>query len=668
MLIGFYSNDFDFPYIIKRGQYVMGKKFMDGFSPWQRVTCKRKTDNITGKTVSYFNEIQGIPLMDFRKMYMKFIYTPRESYSLDFLATAELGDTKLDYSEFDSLFDMWQKDPQKYIDYNIYDVELLDLMDKKLGLVDLSCTIAYFAKTNFVDTLGTVGVWDSIFYNTLAKSNVMIPPKHGAEKEEYKGAAVFEPEKKIHEWLIAVDLKSLYPHIQQQYNISPESLVGDMRDELDIDITKDLDERFLNEEIKAPEGSIMAMNGCFFSKKEGIVPGLLREIYDNRVIAKKEMLEWKQKLQTWKEEKGIDNKMEFNKYDGNGKDDWAGMEKQISTLHNYQMAMKILMNSEYGALANIHFRYYDIRLASAITLCAQMALKWAAKRLNENPAKEKYRYHIIYGDTDSLYISVKHVVDQIRMRKPGISDVDLVKQVNGFVAKVIQPILTKGYEDLATYVNANENRMFMAHEKTITNALWTAKKMYALNVLWDEGVTYAQPKLKVKGIAVVRSSTPKIIRDALKESIGILLSDEGKLVDFVKDQKAKWKNNTPLDIAFPRSCNNIDKWLSEAGEAIKGTPIAVRAAITYNKVVKGNKNFPQIKSGEKIKYVYLKTPNPYDTHVIGFLRKIPEEAIKFIDWETQFEKAYMSVINGIYRNMGKEFRAYKETNLSDLFD
>ena len=668
MLIGFYSDDFDFPYIIKRGTYVMGKKFMQGFSPWQRVTCKKKVDNVTGKILSYFNEIQGLPLMDFRKMYKKFIYTPRESYSLDFLATAELGDTKLDYSEYDSLFDMWEKNPQHYIDYNIYDVELLDLMDKKLGLVDLSCTIAYFAKTNFIDTLGTVGVWDSIFYNTLGKNNVMIPPKHGAEKEPYKGAAVFTPDPKIHEWVIAVDLKSLYPHIQQQYNISPESLVADKRDELDIDITKDLDQRWLDQDIKGPDNAIMAMNGCLFNKeKEGIVPGLLREIYDNRVVAKKEMLDWKQKLQVWKEERGIDNKQEFNEYHGSGLDEWAEFEKQITTLHNYQMAMKILMNSEYGALANIHFRYYDIRLASAITQCAQMALRWADKALYENPARLKYKYYRLYGDTDSLYISVKYVVDQIKLRCPGIEYPDLVKQVNGFVAKIIQPILTKAYEDLAVYVNANENRMFMAHEKTITNGLWVAKKMYAVNVLWDEGVTYAQPKLKVKGIAVVRSSTPKIIRDALKESIGILLSDESKLVDYVKDQRAKWRENTALDIAFPRSANNIDKWLSEKGNPIKGTPIAVRAAITYNNAVKGDKAFPQIKSGEKIKYIYLRTPNIYETHVMGFLRKMPDAAIKYIDWDTQFDKAYMSVINGIYRHMGKEFRPYKETNLSDIF-
>jgi DNA polymerase elongation subunit (family B) len=674
MLIGFYSDYFDFPYIIKRGTYVMGKKFMQGFSPWQRVTSKKKVDRETGEIYDYFNEIQGIPLMDFRKMYMKFIYTPRESYSLDFLATEELGDTKLDYSEYDSIFDMWDKDPQKYIDYNIYDVELLDQMDKKLELVDLSCTIAYFAKTNFTDTLGTVGIWDSIFYNTLKEKNVMIPPKHTGVKEKYAGAYVFEPERKIHNWLIAVDLKSLYPHIQQQYNISPESLVEDRRMELDIDITEDLDERYLNEEIPTPKDTIMAANGCYFRKdKEGIVPGLLREIYDNRTVAKKEMIEWKVKLQAWKEENDIDVKAEFIKYKGPEelRAKWAEFEKHITTKNNYQMAMKILMNSEYGALANIHFRYYDIRFASAITQCAQLALKWAAKRLEENPAKEKYRYHLIYGDTDSLYISVEHIVEQIKMRRPDITDADIVKQINGFVAKIIQPILTKGYEDLAKYVNANENRMFMAHEKTITNALWTAKKRYALNVLWDEGVTYPKPKLKVKGIEIVRSSTPKIIRDALKESVAIMLEDEDLLQAYVKKQKTDFKNNKIIDIAFPRTANNIEKWMVEGPDGslshTKGTPIGVRAAIVYNNTIRGEKNFPIIMSGEKIKYVFLRMPNIYDQNVIAFLRRIPEDAIKYVDWDLQFEKSFMSVIDNIYRKMGKVFKKHQETNLSEIF-
>jgi DNA polymerase elongation subunit (family B) len=418
----------------------------------------------------------------------------------------------------------------------------------------------------------------------------------------------------------------------------------------------------------------MAANGCYFRKdKEGIVPGLLREIYDNRTVAKKEMIEWKVKLQAWKEEHDIDVKTEFTKYKGPEelRAKWAEFEKHITTKNNYQMAMKILMNSEYGALANIHFRYYDIRFASAITQCAQLALKWAAKRLIENPAAKKYRYHLIYGDTDSLYISVEHIVEQIKMRRPDITDADIVKQVNGFVAKIIQPILTKGYEDLAKYVNANENRMFMAHEKTITNALWTAKKRYALNVLWDEGVTYPKPKLKVKGIEIVRSSTPKIIRDALKESVAIMLKDEDLLPAYVKKQKADFKNNEILDIAFPRSANNIEKWVAEGSDGslhhTKGTPIGVRAAIVYNNAIRGEKNMPVIMSGEKIKYVFLTMPNNYDQNVIGFLRRIPEDAVKYVDWDMMFEKSFMSVIDNIYRKMGKVFKQHRETNLSDLF-
>lgn len=674
MLIGFYSRMFDFPYIIKRGEYVMGKPFMAGLSPWKRVGSKKKSDSVTGKIIDYHNEICGIPLLDFRDMYMKFVYTPRESYSLDFLATEELGETKLDYSEYDSLHDMWTNDPQKYIDYNIYDVELIDLMDQKLGLIDLTCTIAYYAKTNYIDTLGTVGVWDSIFFNTLKKDNVMIPPKHTGTKERYAGAYVFEPKTDIHEWLISVDLKSLYPHIQQQYNISPESIIeGDHIE--DIDIECDLDDRFLEEQISGPTDHIMAANGCFFRKdKEGIVPGLLREIYSNRTVFKKKMIEWKVKLQAWKEEQGISVKQEFDKYTGTNKDVWADFNKKISKNNNLQMAMKILMNSEYGALANVHFRYYDIRLASAITLCAQLALKWAAKRIMDDPMRSKYKYELLYGDTDSLYISVKHVVDQIKMRRPDITDQEMVKQVNGFVAKIIQPIITKGYEDLAKYVNANENRMFMNHEKTITKALWTSKKRYALNVLWDEGVTYDEPKLSVKGIEIVRSSTPKVCRAALKESVALLLKDENLLLDHVKDFKKKFKTFEVAEVASPRSANNIDKFQIERPDGsigfISKTPIAVRAALVYNNLVanhlEGN-NFPMINSGEKIKYVYLRMPNDFDQNVIGFIRRLPEEAVKYIDWDLQFEKTFMSVIENIYQKMGKEFRMCRETNLSDIF-
>jgi DNA polymerase elongation subunit (family B) len=674
MLVGFYAKMFDFPYIIKRGRYVMGKQYMNGFSPFGFTTCRKKVDKFTGKVIDFFSKIEGIPLLDFQLMYKKFVYTPREMYSLDYLSEQELGDAKLDYSEYDTLHDMWEKDPQKYIDYNIWDVELIDLLDQKLGLINLTCTIAFYAKTNFVDTLGTVGVWDSIFFNTLKEKKVMIPAKHVSEKEDYAGAYVYEPDKEIHEWLIAVDLKSLYPHVQQQYNISPESLLSDKRMELGIDIEEDLDDRFLNREIAAPSNAIMAANGCYFRKdKEGIVPGLLREIYDNRVVAKKEMIEWKQKLQAWKEKNGIETKVEFEDYDGPAElvEQWAELERHISTKNNFQMAMKILMNSEYGALANVHFRYYDVRLASAITLSAQLALKWAAKKVMEHPMRKKYRWELLYGDTDSLYLSVKYVVDQIRLRKPDISDKDLIKQVNGFVAKVIQPILNDGYDELAEYVNANENRMFMNHEKTITNALWTSKKRYALNVLWDEGVTYDKPKLKVKGIEIVRSSTPKVIRDALKESVAIMLEDESKLLDFVKEQKDKFKTHDVLNIAFPRSANNIDKFLVEKADGSYGyaskTPIGVRAAIIYNNHIKDLDGWPEIQSGEKIKYVYLTKPNIFDENVIGFIRRIPEDAIKYVDWDMQFEKTFLSVIQNIYRKMGKVFKMHKETNLMDIF-
>jgi DNA polymerase elongation subunit (family B) len=673
MLIGFNSDYFDMPYIIKRGTYVMGKEFMKGFSPWKHVTSKKKVDKDTGEIYDYYNTIQGIPLMDYMKMYKKFVLKPRDSYGLEALANVELGAHKLDHSEYKDLDDMWDKNPQKYIDYNIVDVVLMDRMEDKLGLINLVCTVAYYSKVNFTDSLGTVGKWDALIFNKLKDRNIMIPPKLNSLKEKFKGGYVFVPEPRVHNWLIAVDLKSLYPHIQQEWNISPDTLVGDMMAELDIDITKDLDDRWLNQEIKTPESSIMAMNGCFFNKeREGIIPGILRDIYADRTKAKNKMLDFKADLQEWKEKNGIGNKEKLNDFDGNedAKIVWTQFESKITALDTYQSGMKILMNSEYGALANIHFRYYDIRLASAVTQCAQMALRWAAKRLMADPAQKKYKYTLVYGDTDSLYISVENVVEQIKMRKPGITDGELVKQANGFVAKILQPIIKQAYADLAAYVNANENRMFMSHEKTIRNGLWVAKKHYAMNVLWDEGTTYAEPKLKVKGIAVVKSSTPKVIRESLKEAVAILLRDEVELSKFVREQKRKFKDYTINEIAFPRTANNIEKWQKENLDGslthTKGTPIGVRAAIVYNNSIRDQKGAP-LRSGEKIRFVYLRTPNHYDQNVIGYMQTLPEAAIKYVDYDLMFQKAFMACINNIYQKMGKEFRLYDEVNLLDIF-
>lgn len=672
IMVGFYAKNFDFPYIIGRAEHYgientfVADSILDGYGYCYNGAARMKQ----GRKERY-PFIGGVQLLDYQLMYKKFIFTPREMYSLDYIASQELGETKLDYSEHDNLAALWREDPQLYIDYNIYDVELIHLLDQKLDLLNLTYDLAYYAKCNFNDVLGTVQPWDTIMYSELRKRNMLIPPNIRKSKEEYPGAYVLPSPIGVQNWLFSVDLASLYPHVQQQYNISPETILDKHLEDIDQEA---IDPRFFTKEIDFDQTHILSASGNYFRKdQEGIIPQVLKGIYADRKVAKNEMLKLMDNLEMWKAVHGIDVKTAFvDQPEGDLKDQWAEFNKPISAKNNYQMAMKILMNSEYGALANRWFRYYDIRLARAVTLGGQLALKWAQQALENHPYAKKYKYRVVYGDTDSLYISCEYLVEQLKLRNPEAPDGEIVAQVVKWIKKKIQPIIDNGYAELSEFVNANENRMFMETEKIITNALFSTKKRYAMNVLWDEGVIYPEPKLKVKGFEIVRSSTPKVIRDALKKAVSILLIDEEKLREFVKDEKRKFRDNIPEAIAFPRSANNIKKYSHKTVEHkttyIKGTPIGVKAAIIYNEYVTKRKlGFPLVISGEKIKFIYLTQPNDIDERVIGFIRKMPDPLKKYIDWNLQFEKSFLAPIYRIYENMGKVFTLQKETNILDLF-
>lgn len=289
VLCGWYSDNFDFPYIINRFDFVFeDESVKHQLSPVGEVYTRKVSDR------DFRNVVRGITLYDYMRLYKKFIFTPRESYSLDFVANAELGETKIDYSEFDNLWELWEKDPQKYVDYNIYDVELIDRMNEKLGLIDLGFTLAYEARVNPVDIMGTTRIWDVYFYNYLRKEGIMVPPHKRHQGESYAGAYVKTPVTKIYDWVISYDLNSLYPHLQQQFNISPDCLVRDERENVGLD---EISPRLLNREIEPDPRYVLAGNGCYFRKdKEGFIPKILRKIYDERTVFKKKMLSRKQEL------------------------------------------------------------------------------------------------------------------------------------------------------------------------------------------------------------------------------------------------------------------------------------------------------------------------------------------------------------------------------------
>ena len=370
------------------------------------------------------------------------------------------------------------------------------------------------------------------------------------------------------------------------------------------------------------------------------------------------------------------------------------LESEIAKLHNNQMARKIFINSEYGALANKYFRYYDIRLASAITLSGQLALRWMEDYLMAHPLQRKYGWRVIYEDTDSLYVCLDRLALAMleRFKDPH----KVVDKLNEFSTKVVQPIIDRGYEELATYVNANENRMFMKQEKISSKAMWTGKKKYALLVYDNEGVRYDEPELKVKGIETVRSSTPKIVRKKLKKVLKLILTDPGSLPGFIEDARAEFMASEPEDLAFTVSVNTLNKYEdvvydqanlfeeefredydeyelveSELGYK-KKSPIGVRAALIHNNYVIKNdlyNVFTEIYVGEKIKWLYMRQPNPLHENILGFRRLMPDrdKLRQYVDYPLQFYKTFIRPIENITKKIGMPLTTVREVPLDSIF-
>jgi len=213
---------------------------------------------------------------------------------LDYIASVELGQKKLDHSEFDTFKDFYTKNWEKFIDYNIIDVELVDRLEDKMKLIELALTMAYDAKVNYADVFYQVRMWDTIIYNYLKKRNIVIPQKDRSEKnEKYAGAYVKEPIPGKYDYVVSFDLNSLYPHLMMQFNISPETLVDDRHPTVNVEKILKKDLSFENYKDYA-----ICPNGAMYRKDfRGFLPELMEKMYEERKIFKRKMLEEKKKLE-----------------------------------------------------------------------------------------------------------------------------------------------------------------------------------------------------------------------------------------------------------------------------------------------------------------------------------------------------------------------------------
>ena len=637
---------FDIPYLVGRIDRVLGEKRCRRFSPWGLVSQKELY--IKGKQYKTY-DVGGITQLDYLELYRKFTYTNQESYRLDYIASVELGQKKLDHSEFDTFQDFYTNGWQKFVEYNIIDVELVDRLEDKMKLIELALTMAYDAKVNYNDVFFQVRTWDAIIYNYLKKKNIVIPPKERSEKDsQYAGAYVKEPIPGKYDWVVSFDLNSLYPHLIMQYNISPETLLDERHPTASVD-------KILGEQINFEmyKDYAVCANGAMFRKdKKGFLPELMEKMYGERVIFKKRMLKAKQEYE---------------------KTPTDALKKEIARCNNIQMAKKIALNSAYGAIGNQYFRYYKLANAEAITLSGQVSIRWIENRMNEYLNKllsTENEDYVIASDTDSIYLNLGPIVDEFFGAKSG-DKAAIVSILDKICQEKLEPFIESSYQNLATYVNAYDQKMSMKRENIADRGIWTAKKRYILNVWNSEGVAYAEPKLKIMGIEAVKSSTPAACRVMIKEALKLMMTGtEDDVIDYIDKCRTKFKSLPPEDVSFPRSVSDVQKYKSSSSIYVKGTPIHCRGALMFNHLIKERKltnKYSLIDNGEKIKFCYLKSPNPIHENVISFIQDFPKELDlnKYIDYELQFEKSFLDPLKIILDVIG--WNIEKTVNLELFF-
>jgi len=649
VVTGWFIDMFDIPYIVNRIDRVFGSGTSKVLSPWNMVEAREVF--LMGRINNTYN-IAGISTIDYMRAYKKFTYKERESYRLDFVCDAEKVGKKLDYSEFGTLAKLYENDPQKFIDYNVRDIVLVEKLNDKLQLLELIFTVAYYFKVSYEDTFGTVKAWETLVHNHLMEQKIVVPMKTSSNRVPFEGGYVKTPQLGRHRWVVSFDFDSLYPHLIMALNISNETVVGRLPRTLTIDEL--LDGALA---LTLEKNSISGSCHLFSKDKQGFFPQLMNKMYSERTIYKKEMIvEKKNKEATIDEEhkKRID--------------------AAIASLEALQKALKYALNSGYGAMANEWFLWFDMRLAESITMSGQLAIRYMENNLNaylNRIMKTEEVDYVIAVDTDSVYVTLATLVDQVyEDSEPN------VQEVVDFIDKVCKSKILPEIDDItkrwARYVNAYDHTKLRMKRETIASAgIWTAKKKYALNAYDIEDVRLAKPEIKATGLEMVKSSTPEPCRKKLKRALEIIMNeDEASLQKFVNEFRVEFMGMRFEEIAFPRGVNGITDYTSARDVYKLGTPQHTRAAIVYNKALKDYKVdtlYDSITDGDKIKFCYVRVPNHLGENVLACINVLPAEfgMEKYINYDLQFEKSFLQPLDIILSVIG--WSHTKKATLASFF-
>jgi DNA polymerase elongation subunit (family B) len=644
VVTGWNTSTFDLPYLYNRMVIMIGEENAKTLSPFNVV--KKKTTQIMKQDYEII-DIFGIELLDYLMLYKFFTFKKRETYKLDFIGHVELGMKKVNYEEEGNLFSLYEKDFQKFIDYSIQDTNIVEQLEQKLGIIRLVADVAYFSHSNFSDTMKQVRNLDNLIMYWLSKKNIIVPPqKIGTKTHKYEGAYVKSPIVGKHKWIVSFDLNSLYPSIQRFLNISPETqagrkLPGGVED-------------YLKQKHDTSQFSeyAIAVNGTTYRKdKTGVLPEIITELYDGRSAAKKRQIEAEKMMQNFEKDS-----IEYKKYE------------QISKLNKVsQMSRKVSMNSIYGALGSEHGRYYSTDMAEAITITGQFIIRHIGNNVNEylnNLLKTTDVDRVVASDTDSIYVCMDDLVTRYIPE-----EVDENK-ITDFLDKVsetkIQDVIDKSIQEMSNYLHAFEpESMSMSREIIGRVGVFLAKKRYAISVIDSEGVRYKTPKSKIMGMETAKSSTPAVVREYMEKVIYSILNDtEENTQKLIKKFRKDFMSQSVYDISFPRGVNGLHKYYDGSQIYSKGTPIHVRASLLYNHYIRKYKletKYELILDSDKMKFIFLKLPNPIHENVIGFTNIFPKELglTEYVDYDYMFQKTFEEPMKSTFDTIGWSMKKSK---------
>lgn len=640
IITGWNIQGFDIPYIIRRITRVLGEEWAKKLSPYG-VINSREYEAFGVKKTAF--TILGIADLDYIELYKKFTVPLKgrpESFSLDYISHLILGERKLDYSEYGDLQTLYEENPQLYAEYNVRDVVLVRRIDEAMGLIDIALTIAYQTGVNISEVFGTVRPWDSAIHWYLMDQNRVVPFDKLSDIDfKIEGGYVKEVIVGSHKWVASFDFASLYPHVIMMWNIGPETFkrrINGIR-------AKALAAGSINVSELLGENEVLGGNGCVFdTSRKSFLAALMESKFADRTRYRKLQFEAKQAAEDAKTpEEKAQHLADESRYD------------------NLQHATKILLNSVYGALANLYFRWFDVYMAECITQSGQTATRSVEiavnKKLNEILKTKEFKDFIVAIDTDSIYLSMETLIEAVA--RDGMTDDEKITLMDQICKKTIAPLIHKTCEELAATLQAPKNKLNMKREVLASRGIWTGRKHYILRVHDEEGVRFNEPKMKVVGIEAVRSSTPSAARERIKASLDILLTGTNEeLIAFIEKSRKEYDTLPIPEIAFPRGTNNIEKWKSNSALFSKGCPIQAKAAILHNLLLKqlNITEFSEIQSSDKIKFVQLKQPNPYRIPVIGFSSILPPQfgLDEYVDRRVLFDKGLLEPLKTITNVIG----------------